>query len=519
VRIAALDLGSNSFHLLVVQAHPDGSFETLVREKEMLRLGDVVSREGRITDLAAEQVIDSIRRLRSLAEAAGAEEIVACATSAMREADNSSAIVDRIEARTGVRVDVISGKEEARLIFAAVRSSVVMDPGPALCLDLGGGSLELMVGDRAGMLWSASVKLGVARLTAELVRHDPLEAEDVRRLRRRITAVLAPLASEVAEFQPQMLVGTSGTLCDLARMAAARTGPVPESVNQLTVRKKELSIVHERLLAIPAAARTRLPGLEAKRADIVPAGSVLLMTAMELFGMDRLTVGDWALREGIVLDAIGHHDPVDWTGEPGAIRRSSVLNLARRYSSDDEHPEHVARLALELFDQTAALHQLGADDRELLEFACLLHDIGEHVSVDAHHKHTAYLIQHGRLRGFSPEEVAMLASLGRFHRRGDPKPSFEPFALLDAEDRERVTKLVSLLRLADGLDRGHAGNIDEVDLDIDDEVARVTVRTRGDAELELWGLRRKRDLFERSMGRRLEVVAPDLEVAVADRMP
>src|SRR3954468_21361727 len=169
MRIGALDLGSNSFHLLVADAHPDGRFETLVQEKEMLRLGDVVTREGRITDRAAEDLVASVRRLRSLAEAAGAEEFVACATSAMREADNSSAIVDRIEARTGVLVDVISGLEEARLIFAAVRASVLLEPGPALCLDLGGGSLELMVGDQNELLWSTSVKLGVARLTTELV--------------------------------------------------------------------------------------------------------------------------------------------------------------------------------------------------------------------------------------------------------------------------------------------------------------------------------------------------------------
>src|SRR3954453_1435416 len=257
MRIGALDLGSNSFHLLVVDAHPDGRFETLVQEKEMLRVGDVVSREGRITDLAAEQLIASVRRLRSLAEAAGAEEFVACATSAMREADNSSTVVDRIEARTGVRVDVISGIEEARLIFAAVQASILLEPGPALCLDLGGGSLEGSVGDQHELLWSTGVKWGVARLSPELGRHDPLDEADVRRLRRRITQVLAPLAAEVAELHPKMMIGTSGTFCDLARMAAARPGPVPESINQLTVRRKELAVVHDRLLALPAAARTR----------------------------------------------------------------------------------------------------------------------------------------------------------------------------------------------------------------------------------------------------------------------
>ena len=519
MRIAALDLGSNSFHLLVVDARADGSFEPLVREKEMLRLADVVSREGRITDRAAEDAVAAVRRLKALAEAAGAEEIVAKGTSALREADNSSELVDRIDARTGVLVDVISGQEEARLIFAAIRASVLLEPGPAVCLDLGGGSLEIMVGDQRGMQWATSSKLGVARLTAELVQHDPLEPEDVRRLRRRVGSVLAPIASEVARHRPQMLVGTSGTLCDLARMAAARSGPVPDSVNQLTVTKQDLAAVHARLLALPSGARAKLAGLEVKRADIVPAGSVVLMVAMELFGFDRLTVGEWALREGIVIDAIGHHDPADWGEDAHAIRRSSVAGLARRCGADEGHGRQVARLATEILDATASLHQLDADDRELLEHAAVLHDIGEHVSVDAHHKHTAYLIQNGRLRGFSPDEVNVLACLGRFHRRGDPKPSFEAYAALDQGARTRVDQMSAILRLADGLDRSHAGAVRSLDVNVDrrGEVVSLAIDADGNAELELWGVRRKRDLFEQIFGCRLEVslAEPQAEAAPA----
>jgi exopolyphosphatase/guanosine-5'-triphosphate,3'-diphosphate pyrophosphatase len=252
-----------------------------------------------------------------------------------------------------------------------------------------------------------------------------------------------------------------------------------------------------------------MTGLEAKRADIVPAGSVLLMTAMELFGMGRLTVGEWALREGMVLDAIARHDESDWTSEPRAIRRASVLGLARRCGYDDVHASQVARLSTDLFDQLTDLHGLDPGDRELLEFAGLLHDIGEHVSVDAHHKHTAYLIQHGRLRGFAPEEVNMLASLGRFHRRGDPKLSFEPFAALDAGSRDRVTKMTALLRLADGLDRSHNGNVVSVEASVDGDCVRLTVDAAKDGELELWGLRRKRDLFQKIFEHRLEASAAD----------
>jgi exopolyphosphatase / guanosine-5'-triphosphate,3'-diphosphate pyrophosphatase len=508
VRIAALDLGSNSFHLLVADAHPDGTFEPLVREKEVLLLADTVATSGHIGEQSAAQAVEVVSRFRTLAESVDAQEIVACGTSALREAADSAAVVDHIESATGVRIEVISGKEEARLIFAAVRASVVIDPGPALALDLGGGSLELMVGDQSGLAWSTSVKLGVARLTAELVRGDPPTAGDERRLARRLTSVLAPIADEIDTLGPRQLIGSSGTLLALVRMAAARrTESVPESVNQLRVRRKDLLAVQEQIFGLTAAERQRLPGVDARRADLLPAGSMLLATVMELSGLEELIGCEWALREGIVLDAIGHHTQADWSGEPRALRRESVLNLCRRCNWQESHGRQVARLALELFDGTAGLHGLGHHDREMLELGALLHDIGEHVSVEGHDKHTAYLIQHGRLRGVSPEEVAMLASLGRFHRRGNPKLSFPPYASLSPSRRDRVQKLIALLRVADGLDRSHSGGVDAIDIEVTAHNVRLVVHAQGDIDLELWGLRRKRELFERVFETPLELVA------------
>jgi exopolyphosphatase/guanosine-5'-triphosphate,3'-diphosphate pyrophosphatase len=507
VRIAAVDMGTNSFHLLAADAHADGTFVPLVREKEMLRLGDVVSREGRITDRAAEAAVATMRRFRAMADGLECEEFIACATSAIREADNGSELVDRIRDETGAEVRVISGRDEARLIFAAVRASIIIDPAPALCFDLGGGSLEVMVGDGAGMLWSTSVKLGVARLTAELVENDPLTDEDVRRLRKRLTTVLAPMAAEVVDLEPRLVVGTSGTLCDLGRMVAARTGAPVATVNQLTVRKDDVLALHKELLELPSADRRKLPGLEPRRADLVPAGSMLLVTAMDLFGFDELVLSDWALREGIILDAIGHHDPAEWMADPRALRRASVLNLARRCGWGEAHARQVAFLAGDLFDHTLRIHKLSGEDRELLEYAALLHDIGEHVSTEGHHRHTAYLIQHGRLRGFDPEEVLALASVARYHRSGEPKTGHEPFGSLSPERQDRVTKLASILRLADGLDRGHSSAVDAIDVQIGDDRVEIQVRSGGEVELELWGARRKRALFERLFGRRVDVVA------------
>jgi len=507
MRIAAFDLGSNSFHLLVVDAHADGTFVPLIREKEMLRLGDAVGRDGRIPDALADRAVATVDRFRKLADGAGSDEILACATSAIREADNGGELADRMAAEAGVKVRVISGREEARLIFAAVRASVVIDPGPALCLDLGGGSLELMVGDRASLRWAESVKLGVARLSAELVTDDPPSTDDIRRLQERVTSVLAPLADAVAGLHPAMAVGSSGTFADLARMVAARrTGAVPRSVNQLSFSRDELGPLHEELLAARSAERARMPGLESKRADIIPAGSTLLLTAMELFGFTEMTISEWALREGIILDAIPRHEAGEWTGDPRAIRATSVLRLARRCNWDESHGRQTAHLALDLFDQTSALHGLEPRDRELLEHASLLHDIGEHVSTESHHKHSAYLIQHGKLRGFAPDEIDFVAALARAHRGNGPRPSHEPFSFLDKAARDRVVRLAALLRVADGLDRGRSRAVGEVSVTLNGSRAQLAVAAQGDITVELYGARRKRELFERVFDRRLDVV-------------
>jgi exopolyphosphatase/guanosine-5'-triphosphate,3'-diphosphate pyrophosphatase len=504
VRIAALDLGTNSFHLLVADVRPDGHFEALAREKAMIRLGDVVARKGRITSGAADVAVQTVRRFKLLAEAAGATEVHACATSAIRQATNGDSLVDRIEAETGVAVDVISGHREAELIFGAIRASVLLDPAPALCFDLGGGSLEVMVGDAGGLRWSTSENLGVGRLTAEFVHSDPLSQDDRRRMQAHVTNVLTPAAARASAFSPRLVVGTSGTLLDIAHMVAARrTTDVPVSLNQLRFTRQEFLALYKQILSSKASDRLRLEGLEARRVDLIPAGSVVLATAMELFGIDEMTVSEWALREGIVLDVIGRHDPDDWSEDPRAIRRASVQGFARRCTWNEEHARQVARLALELFDQTESLHQLGADDRELLEYAALLHDVGEHVATTGHHKHGAYLIRHAQLRGFTPEDVQLLAALARWHRRGEPKLGDD----FDMADRSRLRRLAALLRLADGLDRSRSSAVDHVDVKLGPSLVVLRVRSTRDVELELWGVRRKRELFEKVFERDLELTA------------
>ena len=515
VRIAALDLGSNSFHVLVADAHADGTFEPLARDKEMLRLGSVVTRTGEVGEAAATTAIAVIRRFSALADSFGAEELVACATAAFREASDSAMVVDRIKSETGVKVRVISGKEEARLIFGAVRASVVIEPSPALALDLGGGSLEVTVGNSAGMLWSASLKLGVARLTADLVRGDPLTGGDRRRVVHAVSTAMGRVLLEIARLQPRVAIGSSGTLGTLIRLAAGRRGgPLPPTVNQLSVTAKELDALSQSLLQMSSEERAGLPGVDSRRADLLPAGALLVLTVLDLTGIDELVGCEWALREGMVLDAIAAHSRAEWTGDPRAMRRESVLGLCRRCGWNEDHANKVSRLAGELFDTTTSLHHLAATDRELLELGALLHDIGEHVSMEGHERHTAYLIENGRLRGFRPDELAVLACLGRFHKRGAPKLWFEPYARLSGPDRDRVNRLVALLQVADALDRSHGGPVRTIEVYTKPGLVEVVMHADDDIDLELWGLRRKRELFERVFACRLEVVDAQLSLAL-----
>jgi exopolyphosphatase/guanosine-5'-triphosphate,3'-diphosphate pyrophosphatase len=503
VRIAALDLGSNSFHMIVVEACPDGSFIPLVREREMLRLGDLVARDRVIGHRAADEAIVVIARFRSIAEANGADEIIAVGTSAIREALDGNLLVDRVRVETGVKITVVDGTREAELIFRAIRSSVVIDPGPALAADLGGGSLELAVGDRAELAFATSVHLGVGRLTTELVANDPPSDKDLKRLRARIAGTIEPVLGEILALRPRQLIGSSGTFVALARMAAAGGGGiVHEAVNQLTVGRAELEALRDRLYSLPAAQRGKLPGAEPRRADLLPAGMAVLEYLMDATGLVELTVSDWALREGIVLDAIAVRDRVELLGDSQALRRWSVLALGRRSNWSQPHSRQVAALALQLFDATAGLHQLGPAERDLLEFGALLHDIGGHISRQNHDRHSAYLIENGGLRGFSPQEVRILATMGRYHVAGTPKATFKPFAQLAKRDRSRAVALTSILRIAEGLDSSHRGLVQAIRAEPPGDGDRLSLllAARAEPELELWTVRRKQALLERTFG-------------------
>jgi exopolyphosphatase/guanosine-5'-triphosphate,3'-diphosphate pyrophosphatase len=498
VRIAALDLGSNSFHLIVVEVNFDGTFSPIVREKEMLRLGDLVARTGEIGEEAMESAIEVLSRFKTIATAHRVDEIIAIGTAAIREASDGAEFVKRAERSTGMVIKVVDGLVEAQTIFSAVRASVLIDPSPALAIDLGGGSLELMVGDQSGLAFATSTRLGVGRLTAEYLDDDPPSSAQLKRLNAHIAEELEPVIDEIAELKPRMLIGSSGTFACLARMAAAlRDGLIPESLNQLSVYADDLRAVSRRIFDLNTAERAKLPGCDPKRSELLPAGISVLTYIMSEMDLDELVMSEWALREGIVISAISAHDRADLDDDPRAIRRSSVLSLCRRSNWRQPHARQVATMAQELFDQTVELHHLEPVDKELLEYAALTHDIGEHISRTDHDRHSAYLIENGGLRGFSPDEIRMLSVMSRFHYRGTPRLSNSAYALLGVPERDRVMALTAILRIADALDAAHGAGVRRLVVDREGRSWTISCATRGDGELEGWSFQRKKELFEK----------------------
>jgi len=501
MRIAAIDLGSNSFHMVIVESHA-GAFHLIEREKEMVRLGERTLSRGRLSADAMRRGLDTLREYKRLADAQGVDKLLAAATSAVREAVNGEDFLDRVGREIGVWPRVVSGQEEARLIYLAALHSVHLEGQRALVVDIGGGSVEMTLGTGERIEWAASEKLGVLRMRERFVTSDPLAPREEKSLAGHVAEVMAPHAARARAAGFDILVGTSGTILALGAMAhAAETGTVPESLHHLTVPASALHDLRKRLAASTLKVRRRLPAMDERRADIIVAGAVVLDTILESVQAKQIVLCEWALREGLLLDYLHDHPRSVARAEAYPdVRRRSVVSVAERCGYDEEHARQVARLALDLFDGTQRLHGLGARERALLEFAALLHDVGRHISYPGRHKHAFYLIRNGDLRGFHPLDIEVLALVGRYHRQGTPRKKNAVFAALPRDDRRAVRILAGLLRLADALDRSHRGVVKALTVSERGGALRLRCEVFGDAGLEQW-----------AGGRRLELLAQTLE--------
>jgi exopolyphosphatase/guanosine-5'-triphosphate,3'-diphosphate pyrophosphatase len=493
MRIAAIDIGTNSIHMIVVRVRPDLSFEVIDREKEMVRLG-AGGLDGRsLTPTAMTAALQTLTKFRRLADSHKVDEVLAAATSAIREADNGGDFIGNVAKKTGIQIRVISGNEEARLIHMAAVYGVHMGGSPAVVIDIGGGSIEVTLGTASHLTQAKSFKLGVIRLTERFVRTDPLDPGDERRLVKYINKELGAYVDGIAERKFERVIGTSGTILSLGALALTEEGASTDSVELRNQRvpAKAIRRIRKRLSAVDLEARLHLDGLDPRRADIIVAGSVLLDTVLRRLGASEITLCDLALREGLVLDYIHRNSATIRKIERYPdVRRRSVVELGERCGYSPTHARHVAELALAVFDQTRAVHKLGDREREWLEYAGLLHDAGVHISYERHHRHSYYLIKNGELRGFDPEEIEIIALLARYHRQATPKKTHEGYGLLKSRLRRTVKSLAAMLRLAEGLDRSHAQVVTALDIVPRGEQFVIRLRAGGDAELELWAAHR-----------------------------
>jgi len=509
--LAAIDIGTNSIHLVVARFDDAGHFEVIGDEKESVRLGSASGDMKLLAPDAIERGIAALTRLRQVADISDAR-LTAVATSAVREAENADDFISRARDEAGVEVEVISGTEEARLIHLGILQAVPVYDRRMIMIDIGGGSTEVLVGERSDILAVRSFKLGAIRLTRRFFRTDRVHPGAVDACRRFVDAMLAPLAREVQRLGFEVAVGSSGTIEAVAAMVhAQRADAPPRTVDNATIRASEARTLVKRLSSLSVAKRREVPGLEASRADIILAGAIIVEQAMATFGIDELVVSGYALREGALLDAFQrtHGAALHHLHD---LRRRSVVRLAEMMDEEPAHSAHVAHLALQLFDGTAGLHGLGDEARELLEASALLANVGLFVSHSKHHKHTYYVIRNSdHLSGFNDHEIEKIALVARYHRKSAPSAKHPEFSALRPDDQDEVRILAGILRVAIGLDRTHGARVTDVTCHLRRRtlVIEAEAAPGADISLELYTANERRELLESVLDRRVSVVADE----------
>jgi exopolyphosphatase / guanosine-5'-triphosphate,3'-diphosphate pyrophosphatase len=519
VRLAVLDVGSNTVHLVVVDGQPDGSFTVVARERATLRLAEAAFPSMSLPDEAVDRLVASVTRMRAVADELRAGAVTGFATSAIREARNGLDVLGRVRQATGVTVKVLPGVEEARLTYVAARRWTAFSARRLLVLDVGGGSLEVAGGEGERPELAESLPLGATRLTRRFVRSDPVRPEQLVDLRVHALALLGPLADRVREVPWEVTCATSKTFRNLGAVARALPGaPTPahefgfagvDGQTAPILTREALNVVAGYLAGTSARDRRVLTGLDSLRAGNVVAGSQVAALVMQAFGLRELVLAPWALREGVILDTLAQlGDAVEGPPDASDPRRRSVLDFARRHAWDEPHCRQVTALAVSLFDQTAALHGLGQAERELLEAAGLLHDVGYAVAQSSRHKHSLYLIRNADLDGWSPRELLMMANVARYHRKALPAERHGDYMALDEADRVVVRRLAALLRVAEGLDADHFQVVEEVEVVDEGQQLRLELRARDDPDL--WAAGQNGDLFQAEFGRQLVPVATEV---------
>ncbi len=498
--LAAIDVGTNSIHLVIAEVIPDsGRFKVLDREKEMVRLGSGSTDMKYLSEGAMDRALQALHRFKIIAASHHAP-IRAVATSAVREALNQDEFIRRVKSETGINLEIASGFEEARLIHLGVLQALPVFKKTHLMVDIGGGSTEFLIGHQRRILYSNSLKIGAVRLTQRFFDGQKTSSKSIRECEKYVRGMLSPIRRSVKREHYEVAVGTSGTIMNIAGIIRRRREEDEESsLNNFTFSRDEMLETVETILEVKRPEdRVKIDGLDPARADIIVAGAIILEQIFKELGVRKMTVSEFALREGIILDTIEKLHRKKRSNHLDDLRYSNVRHLAESLHFEKAHSQQVAKLALRMFDQTSTMHRLGLPEREYLEAAALLHEIGLFVSHAQHHRHSYYLIRNAELLGFTENEKEIISNIARYHRKSHPKIKHEGFRKLGPEDQKIVCKLASILRIADGLDRTHSSVIKDLRCRVSRKKVSITLQRRDSLpiELELWGADRKKQLFE-----------------------
>jgi exopolyphosphatase / guanosine-5'-triphosphate,3'-diphosphate pyrophosphatase len=490
LRAAALDVGSNAIRYYFVEFSDVDRYVELDTQRFPVRLGHDAFSGGVLSAETLDAAVAAAGQFRKQLDELGVGHYRAVATSAVRESRNGGELVERIRRESGVRLETITGSEEARLVWLAAKHRLSFDQKPWILADLGGGSIEISIVSELGIHWSESHQMGTVRLLEDF-GGGVADGEDFRDLLEHYTSRLS--LPEGVEREVEGIVITGGNAEALADLIENR-----REVNGITeITRPDLQEVLAHLSAMTFEERVQKLGLREDRADVIVPAAVIFDRVAELADSERILVPRVGVKEGVLFDLAAdvaehraHETELDRATLTGAIA------LGRRYRFDEIHARHVADLALSLFDQLETVHGLGETSKRRLAAAALLHDIGQFVSYRRHHKHSWYLVTHSDLPGLTPEDVRLVALVTRYHRRSVPKPYHEGYAELKESEKVEVSKLSAILRVADALDREHRRRVRRVTAKVKQDKVSLTLDAVGPTPLEEWSLRKKADLFE-----------------------
>jgi exopolyphosphatase / guanosine-5'-triphosphate,3'-diphosphate pyrophosphatase len=500
-RLASIDIGTNSFHLLIGEADTNtGKFTILGRERELVRLGSGSTDMKYLLEDAMVRGIEVLKRFKGMADSAGARTR-AVATSAVREALNQSEFIRRVRETTGIKIEVASGVEEARYIYLGILQALPVFNKRVLLIDIGGGSTEFLIGHQREIIYDISLKLGAIRMTQRFFEGGETDSKSVKACREFISHYMSPVTRECSRYNFEIAVGSSGTISNIVNIINfSRGGNSETKLNNFSFTDKELFDAVDVITdAKSVKQKQKIPGLDSDRADIITAGALILEQIFKELKIREMTYSEYALREGILLDTIEKEYITSGSEHLHDIRYKSIMHVAENFRFDRTHSMQVTDLALKIFDQLKTVHKLDVLEREYLEAAGILHEVGLFVSHSQHHRHSYYLIRNSEMLGFTENEKEIIANVARYHRKSSPKAKHPEFAKLSNEDQLIVKKLSAILRIADGLDRSHSSLVKDVSCKTEgDEVLfRLTGQApETDLELDLWGAENKKSLFE-----------------------